>query len=287
MVCRSRKHDKQRTSGIDPPNFLGQHFMHNKKLIQDIVAQAQIEPHETVVELGAGKGALTYALAERAHKMIAVEYDERLVEELKQKAQSYPNLVIIQGDILKIRLPREKFVVVSNIPYAITTPILKMLLNNPSSGFQRGLLVVEKGAAKRFTSKFVKDSYVALWRLYFNVQYRKTISRYSFSPPPRVDSALLKIARKEKPVLHPKVWIAFWGLADYVLREPWAPIDEALRGIFTRPQITHLRRNLGISSDFATGFLSEWHWGLIFETMLQHVPRERWPRINRKKLSPY
>ena len=91
--------------------------MHNKKLIQDIVAQAQIEPHETVVELGAGKGgSSTYALAERAHKMIAVEYDERLVEELRQKAQSYPNLVIIQGDILKIRLPREKFVVVSQYP---------------------------------------------------------------------------------------------------------------------------------------------------------------------------
>lgn len=284
MVRRPRKYDKQKSSRIDPPNFLGQHFMHNKQLIQDIVAQAQIEQHETVVDLGAGKGAITQALAERAGKVIAVEYDARLIDRLKQKTQSCSNVKIIQGDILNIRLPREKFVVVSNIPYAITTATLKRLLNNPSSGFQRALLVIEKGAAKRFTSKFVKDSYVALWRIYFNLRYIRTISRCNFSPPPRVDSALLKIDRKEVALIQPKDNFAFWALADYVLKEPRAPIDEALKGIFTRPQIVQLRRKLGIRPDFAVGFLSEKHWGTIFDTMKRHVPKGRWPRMKRKKL---
>lgn len=282
MSFRPRKFAKQ-TSGIDPPNFLGQHFIHDKKLIRDIVAQAQIEPHETVLDLGAGKGALTFALAERAGKVIAVEYDARLVDRLRRKTRSFPNVKIIQDDILNIKLPGEKFVVVSNIPYAITTPVLKKLLNNPSSGFQRGLLVMEKGAAKRFTSKFVKDSYVALWRIYFNLRYIRTISACHFSPPPRVESALLKIERRAVPVIRPKACFAFWALADQVLKEPRAPIDEALRGVFTRPQITRLRRHLGIGPDFAVGFLSAKHWGMIFDAMQRHVPKEKWPRMKRKK----
>lgn len=287
MVRRPGKFDKPKSSGIDPPNFLGQHFMHNKKLIQDIVEQAQIKQHETVLELGAGKGALTRALAERAGRVIAVEYDARLIDRLRWKTRSFPNVKIIQDDILNIKLPGEKFVAVSNIPYAITTPILKKLLNNPSSGFQRGLLVMEKGAAKRFTSTFVKDSYVALWRIYFNLRYIRTISRDNFSPPPRVDSALLQIDRKEAPAIRPKEGLTFWALADEVLKAPRAPIDEALRGVFTRPQITRLRRELGLRPDFAVGFLSEEHWGMIFDAMQRHVPRGKWPRMKKKRrLSP-
>ena len=83
-------------------------------------------------------------MAERAGKGIAVEYDARLVDRLRRK--TFSNVKIIQDDILNIKLPGEKFVVVPHIPHAITMPILKKLLNNPSSGFQRGLLVMEKGA---------------------------------------------------------------------------------------------------------------------------------------------
>jgi len=206
-------------------------------------------------------------LAERAGKGIAVEYDARLVDRLRRK--TFSNVKIIQDDILNIKLPGEKFVVVPHIPHAITMPILKKLLNNPSSGFQRGLLVMEKGA----TSKFVKDSYVALWRIHFHLRYMRTISACHFSPPPRVESALLKIERRAVPVIRPKACFAFWALASDVLKEPRAPIDEALKGVFTRPQITRLRRHLGIGPDFAAGFLS---------AIERHVPKEKWSRMKRK-----
>jgi len=96
-----------------------------------------ISESDLVLELGAGKGAITNILSNRARKVLAVEYDQKFIRKLKQLEMK--NTVIIQQDILKISLPREPFVVVSNIPFAITTPIMKMLLNKPSSGFQRGV----------------------------------------------------------------------------------------------------------------------------------------------------
>lgn len=113
-----------------------------------MVNLAKISSEDTVLELGAGKGALTTVLNQKAKKVLAVEYDAKFVEVLKRKTAKQSNTMIIHQDIMKIRLPKEKFVVVSNIPYAITTPIMKMLLSNPSSGFQRGVIIMEKGAAE-------------------------------------------------------------------------------------------------------------------------------------------
>lgn len=171
--------------------------------------------------------------------------------------------------------------VISNIPYAITTPIMKLLLNNPSSGFQRGVIVMEKGAAKRFTSNVVKDAYVILWRMWFDIRYLKDISRKNFSPSPKVDSAIITINRKAKPIVPFSDYSIFWGLAEYVLKAPQSSIDLALRGVFTPSQIKHIKRNLQIKNEIPVAALSEQHWGVIFETMVKHVPKFRWPIIKK------
>ncbi|MFS0646305.1 23S ribosomal RNA methyltransferase Erm [Siminovitchia sp. 179-K 8D1 HS] len=285
----NKKIDK-RTKKINrgqSPNFSGQHLMHHKKLIHEIVDQAKIGIHDTVLDLGAGKGALTTVLNQKAGKVLAVEYDRKFIEVLKRKVTHNPNTKVIHQDILKLRLPNEPFIVVSNIPYSITTPIMKMLLNKPSSGFQRGVIVMEKGAAIRFTSKYVKDSYVIAWRMWFEIRYVKGISRNSFSPPPKVDSAMITINRKAKPIVPVADYKIFWGLADYVLKKPALSIDTALRGVFTPPQMKHLKRKLGIKSDFPVACLSESQWGIIFETMVKHVPRFRWPKIKKGKFASF
>ncbi|MEI3607748.1 23S ribosomal RNA methyltransferase Erm [Pseudogracilibacillus sp. SE30717A] len=270
-----------------PPNFSGQHLMHNKRLIHEIVDQAKISTHDLVLDLGAGRGALTLVLSKKAKNVLAVEYDSKFVEILKQKSCHDPNTKIIHQDILKIHLPKKPFVVVSNIPYSITTPIMKMLLNKPSSGFQRGVIVMEKGAAKRFTSSFVKDSYVLAWRMWFDIRYVKGISRINFFPSPKVDSAMITINRKAKPIVPVTDYLIFWGLANYVLKNPQLSIDFALRGVFTPPQIKHLKRNLRIKNEVPVATLSEQQWGFIFETMVKHVPRFRWPKINKAKINHF
>lgn len=285
MTKRKKKYQHTKSHTGNFPNFSGQHLLYNKGLLKDIVNIAHISESDLVLELGAGKGALTNVLSNRARKILAVEYDQKFIRKLQQLEMK--NTVIIQQDILKISLPRKPFVVVSNIPYAITTPIMKMLLNKPSSGFQRGVIVMEKGAAKRFTSNFVKDPYIITWRMWFDIRYVKGISRKNFSPPPRVDSAMITINRKAKPIVPYNDYLIFWGLVDYVLKNPQLSIDLALRGVFTPPQIKHLKRGLRIKDEVTVANLSEQQWGFIFETMEKHVPKFRWPKIKKAKLNHF
>lgn len=281
MTKRKHKCSGRKLSRGEPPNFSGQHLMHNKKLLYEIVDRAKVGGEDTVLELGAGKGALTTVLNQQAKKVLAVEYDARFVEILKEKTANQPNTIVIHQDIMKIRLPKEKFIVVSNIPYSITTPIMKLLLNNPASGLQRGIIIMEKGAARRFTAKFMKNSYVLVWKMWFDIRFVKAISRDDFSPPPSVDSAMVMITRKREPVLPQKGYSVFLGLAEYALKQPEAPIEFAFRGIFTPPQMKLLRRKLNIENEKPVGTLNEEQWGIVYQTMVQYVPYHKWPRVKR------
>ncbi len=284
MTKKRRRQQNGKRKRNNPPNFLGQHLMHNKKILTDIVKLAKIKQDEIVVELGGGKGALTELLAQTAGKLIVVEYDSKFVKILKKKMNDNPAVTIIQQDILQFQLPRKKFVVVANIPFAITTPIMKKLLIQPNNHFHRGVLLIEKGAAKRFTSSFVKDPYVMAWRMWFDIRYEKFVSRRNFSPPPRVDTAIISIQRKVQPLVPVHHYYRFYGLLEYGMKNPHLSIDIALRGIFTVPQIKHLRRNLKVPVDLPVGMLTEQHWGTIFTSMLKHVPSYRWPRLSKKKM---
>lgn len=282
----TKKTTKRRRNHL-PINYHGQHFMHNKKLIREIVEHADVGTGDTVLELGAGKGALTTVLSQKAGKVLAIEYDRKLVEIMKQKTSAHQNTKVIHQDIMSMRLPKEPFIVVSNIPYSITTSIMKKLLSNPASGFQRGVIVMEKGAAKRFTLTSIKDPYVIAWRMWFKIHYIQDISPANFSPPPKVMSAMVKITRREHPIVPYRDYLVFWGLADYMLRNPRFSLELALQGVFTPPQIKQLRRNLGLKNEIPVASLTEKHWGIIYETMIQHVPRFRWPRLTRRKLDQY
>ncbi|MBO0992960.1 23S ribosomal RNA methyltransferase Erm [Bacillus sp. SD088] len=281
MTKRTYKFSGEKLSRGKPPNFSGQHLMHNKRLINEIVDKANVSQKDVVLELGAGKGALTTVLNQRAGKVLAVEYDVKFVDILKRKTADNPNTKILHEDIMKIRLPKEKFVVVSNIPYSITTPIMKMLLNKPSSGFQKGVIVMEMGAAKRFTSKSVKDYYVLAWKMWFDICYVRKISRNNFSPPPKVDSAMITITRKKEPIVPHKDYLIFLGLAQYGLKHPQATIGVALKGIFTPPQLKQLRRNLGVTNDTSIGLMTASQWGVVFNTMIKYVHRPLWPRVRK------
>ncbi|MCM3762910.1 23S ribosomal RNA methyltransferase Erm [Alkalihalobacillus oceani] len=282
MTCNKYSKTKK-INNQKEPNFPGQHFMHNRKLIEEIIAHATIASHETVLDLGAGKGALTTVLTSRAQRVLAVEFDQKLVDYLRRKMTPHPNVKVIHHDILTMPMPKQPFVVVSNIPYSITTPIMKRLLDHPAGPFQRGVIVMEKGAAKRFTSHFIKDAYVIAWRMFFDIRYVKDISRKNFSPPPKVDSALITIKRKKTPLIPPAKYLAFRGLADYALHKPGLPVNLALQGIFTPPQLKHLRRRLALKTETPISTLSEQQWALLFEAMLQHVPAFRWPKWKKRK----
>ncbi|GIP63272.1 ribosomal RNA small subunit methyltransferase A [Virgibacillus pantothenticus] len=283
MTKKMHKYSGKKLSRGEPPNYLGQHLLHKKQVLYEMIKKASVSKQDTVLELGAGKGALTTILAQKAAKVLAVEYDHTFVQILKLKTAKNKNTQIIHEDILKINLPKKKYVVVASIPYAITTPIMKMLLNHPSGAFDRGVIIMEKGAGKRFTATFIRNAYVLVWRMWFDLTYMKDVSRDCFSPPPKVDSAMIKITRKNQPLIENKHYMAFLGLAQYALKQPKASMEMVLKGVFTAPQMKHLKRNLGVKSSTMIGKLPEEQWQVVFYTMIQHVARPLWPKPTNPK----
>ncbi|MFA1819294.1 rRNA adenine N-6-methyltransferase family protein [Virgibacillus oceani] len=159
--------------------------------------------------------------------------------------------------------------------------MLKMLLSNPKSSFQRGVIVMERGDAKRFTAKRFKDPYVLAWRMWFDLRLEKGVPKENLSPPAKVDSAILSIKRKNEPMIAYKDALLFQNLTSHILKYPQAPLGMALRRIFTVPQLKLLIKNLGVNNEFTVGSLNEKQWVIVFKTMIRYIPQSSWPK--RKK----
>lgn len=260
------------------PNFTGQHLLHHPKTIKQLIETASLQSAETVLEIGAGKGGLTFPIAEQAGKVIAVEVDADFVEALRVKAKDCPKIKIIQGDIREMRLPVGPFCVVANIPFSITTAILEKLLGAEGRGFRRGALILERGAARRFTKDSTLDPRLLMWRMNFQFEMRTVVPRTHFAPPPRVDAAIVRIVRRESPLIPAQEGKRFLAFAAYVLREPRRLTADALKGIFTPAQLKTALKNARIDREHAVALLSLQQWATLFHAMRQHVAPYRWPK---------
>ncbi|MDI6889909.1 MAG: 16S rRNA (adenine(1518)-N(6)/adenine(1519)-N(6))-dimethyltransferase RsmA [Thermodesulfovibrionales bacterium] len=182
--------------------YLGQNFLYDPSILRRIVQVAQLSREDLVVEIGPGPGRLTRMLAEKVKKVIAIELDDKLFEELKAGLAEYKNVELIHGDALKYsyeNLP--EFKVVANIPYYITTPIIFRLL-----GAKKNLisvtLTLQKEVAERIVAAPGGKDYGLLSIM---VQYcteprlKFIIPKGAFRPVPRVDSAVVHIKVLERP----------------------------------------------------------------------------------------
>ncbi len=188
---------------------LGQHFLANEGVLRKIVAAIDPRPGDVVVEVGAGRGALTARLAERAGQVIALEKDERLVPGLREAMPA--NVEAVRADVLKVDLREirnkagvQALRLVGNIPYSISSPLLFRVLD------ERELLsdcvfLLQKEVAERVTAGPGTKSYAPLGILLqneFEAKVAFLVAPGSFSPPPKVQSALLTLRRRPAP-LHP------------------------------------------------------------------------------------
>jgi len=175
---------------------LGQHFLTNESVLNKIITASQIKPTEMILEIGCGIGNLTEKLAQKARKVIGVEKDQRLIPILKEVLKNYNNIKIIKGDILKIKIDSYfsgPYKVVANIPYYLTSHLIKKLLENPQPPYEIFLLV-QKEVAQRICAKPPKMNLLAVAvQFYAKAKILFYVSKNSFWPIPRVDSAFLKI----------------------------------------------------------------------------------------------
>jgi len=188
---------------------LGQHFLANAGVLRKIVGVVDPRPEDVIVEIGAGKGALTAGLAEKACRVIALEKDERLIPGLKDAMPA--NVEVVHADVLKVDLREivEKaglpsVRLVGNIPYSISTPLLFRVLDERAV-LSDCVFLVQKEVAERVTAGPGAKSYAPLGILLqneFEARIAFLVSPGSFTPPPKVQSALLTLRRRPAP-LHP------------------------------------------------------------------------------------
>jgi len=184
---------------------LGQHYLTNKGVLEKIISASTLEKSDTVLEIGPGKGALTFALAERAGRVIAVEKDARLAESLRAELvqRNFSNVEIVTEDIRTFlakssELKTTSYSVVANIPYYLTSSLIRTLLEHkhPPKSI---LLTIQKEVAQRIVAKNGKNSILSLSvQLYADANILFYVARGSFAPPPDVDSAVIRIRPRKK-----------------------------------------------------------------------------------------
>ncbi|MEK7580205.1 MAG: 16S rRNA (adenine(1518)-N(6)/adenine(1519)-N(6))-dimethyltransferase RsmA [Patescibacteria group bacterium] len=193
---------------IRPNKFRGQNFLINEKIIEKIIAEADLNSNDVVLEIGPGFGFLTRALAEKVKQVVAVELDNDLFSICQKLCRGHENIKFIQGDILKVDLNEilgssiHHYKLVANIPYQITGLILRRFF---SKSFlpQLAVLMTQKEVAERITRKNNKGSILSnVIEFYGEPKFISKVLPGNFIPSPKVDSAIIKIlSRKILPNL--------------------------------------------------------------------------------------
>ena len=187
------------------PTRLGQNFLKDLTVLEKIIRASVMEEADFIVEIGPGEGVLTERLAESGKKIIAIEVDEKLIPFLTEKLLPFQNIELIHDDILKIHLPelikktgKTRYKLIANIPYYITSPIIRLFLEQ-SDQPQEMVLMIQKEVAQRIVAKKGQKSILAISVGYYaSSEILFTVGKESFSPAPKVDSAVIRIVPQRK-----------------------------------------------------------------------------------------
>lgn len=199
--------------GLTFKKSLGQNFLIDPNILRKIVSQAGLTKDSAAIEIGPGIGALTEHLARDAGKVLAFEIDQRLLPVLADTLSPYDNVKVIHSDILKADVERaiqeelagfEDIMVVANLPYYVTTPIiLKLLLEKlPIRGM---VVMLQKEVAERITAKPGTKAYGSLSiaiQYYTEADYAMTVPKSVFMPQPNVDSAVIRMIKRPEPIVN-------------------------------------------------------------------------------------
>lgn len=180
---------------------LGQHWLKDEATLEAICDAAELKKSDAVLEIGPGLGDLTRQLAKRAGRVYAVELDDRLYEKLS-KELDYPNLEIIHEDILRFDLGRLPYAykVVANIPYYLTSNLLRTLSESANPPLEITLLV-QKEVAERIAAEPGAMSLLAISvQLYYRPKLGPVVAAELFQPPPKVDSQVIILKQRSKPL---------------------------------------------------------------------------------------
>lgn len=275
----ARVMDLVRRYQIDPKRSLGQNFLVDAAHLDRIVAAADLTPDDTVLEIGPGLGTLTERLAAQAGSVVAVELDDRLIELLRSRLTDRPNVQIVHGDILELHpadlvtparpdaldgapITAQHYKVVANLPYYITSAVMRHLLEanvRPALA----VLMVQKEVAERICARPGEMSLLAVSvQFYAAPRIVQRVPAGAFYPPPNVDSALLRLDVYAQPVVHDVPVDRFFRVVRAGFSQKRKQLANSLSAGLARPkaQVTAALRAAGIDPTrrAETLALAEW-----------------------------
>jgi 16S rRNA (adenine1518-N6/adenine1519-N6)-dimethyltransferase len=251
---------------LRPEKRLGQNFLIDHHALEQVVSAADLGADDTVLEVGAGLGTLTRQLAARVRRVIAVEYDRRLAPILHETVGQDRRIEVVIGDILRIDLRpllRETpYHVVANIPYQITSHLIRRLLEAEAPP-RRLVLTVQREVAERILAAPGEMNLLALGvQAYGEARIMARLTAASFYPSPRVDSAVLRIDLRSPALLAPPEARVIFRLARAGFAQPRKKLRNAMAaGLQLSPaEVERRLRGLGVSPDDRAEDLSLADW---------------------------
>jgi len=240
-----------------------QHFLRSPSFVERLIADMRIAPGTLVLDIGAGRGIITRALADAGCRVVAIEKDSRLVRSLGARFGGRANIACQHADALTFPLPREPYAVVSNVPFSITAALVRRLLDAPFPP-DDAWLIVQREAAMKFAGVPEETLFSLMREPRFTIDVARSISRGAFAPPPPVDAALLHAQRRPEPLLPPRSMEAWRRFVRQGFRSGAPDIRAALRPYFTRRQLVILSRDLRFDLRAPPSALTFGQWLAMF-----------------------
>ncbi len=233
----------------------GQHFLHDQSIIESILRALDPQPDQNIIEIGPGRGALTYPLLQRCKTLTAIELDRDLVPILKQQASRFGTLEVINADILEFELssiPRgNSFRLVGNLPYNISTPLMFHLLDS-AQDIQDMHFMVQKEVALRIVARPGEANYGRLsvmLQYRCDCQYLLDVAPTCFKPPPRVDSAVIRLVPFSEPLHDVGDYANFSSIVQSAFGQRRKTISNSLKLVLDRETIIACEIDPGLRAE--------------------------------------
>jgi 16S rRNA (adenine1518-N6/adenine1519-N6)-dimethyltransferase len=264
-----------RAPGAKPPVLrkYGQHFLSDTRILAAIVDALGPTEADTVVEVGAGRGSLTDILVVRSGRVVAVEIDRALAKQLAERYANRPNVQVVQGDVLETDLHAiagSDFLMIGNVPYYITTPIVFKALEPPIP--RRSVFLVQREVAERMAAKAGTEAYGALSvnvAAVAKVEQVMTVPSGAFQPPPKVESAVVRLTPRDQPLVSLEALPAFRAFVQAAFglrRKQMQRVIRTIKGLSSEDAATLLDR-AGIDSAARPEVLTPGQFAALFELL--------------------
>jgi 23S rRNA (adenine-N6)-dimethyltransferase len=232
-VNRHRQHRRKQ---------FGQNFLTSERLVRKLVDIANIKADDTVIDIGAGRGIITAELARRARRVIAIEKDPRLVRVLRERFHTTSNVEIVGDDFLTYRIPVREYKVFASIPCNLTAAIVRKLIEAPRRAPSEAYLIIQREPARKFAGLPCETLFSVLAKPYFDLAIVHHLRRTDFHPVPDVDSVMLRIKRRDRPLVDDSS--LFRGFVEYGFTRYKSNLRLAYKNVFTYKQWKRLAHEL-------------------------------------------